>query len=72
MNPLRVRLHPATDLWARGAHTGTALDSKAGRVRVLVDALRRKVWFAARDVIHPAESADTSDADREQFWQDRE
>jgi hypothetical protein len=47
----RVQLHPATDLWMRGARYGTV--RKVGRklVHVHVDALNRVLRFDPRNLL---------------------
>ena len=57
----RVQLHPATDLWMRGARYGKVLRvwpataTARARVRVKLDALRRPVTLDAGDV-NPSEN----------------
>lgn len=65
---MRIQLHPATDLAARGARYGTALDVRSdGAVAVHVDATGRRHWFRPRDVM-PDEPRPLSDQERETFW----
>ena len=47
----RVQLHPATDLWMRGARYGTVTKVTWTKVYVLVDALERVIRFRHEDVI---------------------
>jgi len=64
---MRIQLHPATDLWARGARYGTAIDIRSdGAVAVRVDATGKRHWFQPRDVM--PDNRNLSDAERETFW----
>lgn len=47
----RVQMHPATDLWMRGARYGTVLSATADHVTVKLDALRRPVRVRASDLL---------------------
>jgi len=64
---MRIQLHPATDLAARGARYGTALDVRSdGAIAVHVDATNRRAWFRPRDVM--PDNRNLTDLERENFW----
>ena len=49
----RVEIHPATDLWMRGARYGTVVGrslTPADRVRVKLDKTGEKVWTSSEDM----------------------
>ena len=56
----RVKLHPSTDMWMRGARVGDVVrdDPSNGRVRVKLDAWPRALWFK-RDLVEPVEERKT-------------
>ncbi len=60
-----VFLHPATDLWAQGVHTGTLVKVQGGRVQVHVAGKRR--WFRAIDVL--PDTTSRTDKETAEFWQ---
>jgi hypothetical protein len=48
----RVQLHPATDLWMRGARYGTVVFiSRSGLLTVSVDALNRNIRIHPRNLL---------------------
>jgi hypothetical protein len=54
----RVELHPATDLWMRGARYGTVVGivpTPRDRVRVVLDALGTRVFSGSADTFRRAE-----------------
>ena len=48
---MRVELHPATDLWMRGARFGSVTKVERTKVHVWVDALHRVVAMDPRNLI---------------------
>jgi hypothetical protein len=50
----RVQLHPATDLWMRGARWGTVAGIGRKLVRVHVDALGRTINISPAHLMHVA------------------
>lgn len=50
----RVQLHPATDLWARGARFGDVVSVGRKLVRVHVDALGRTICIDPANLMHVA------------------
>ena len=40
----RVELHPATDMWMRGARTGEVVEIGKKRVRIRLDAIQNRTY----------------------------
>lgn len=48
----RVQLHPATDMWMRGARFGTVQSIGKTRVTLHIDALDAVMTMYPRDLLH--------------------